>query len=647
MKKLFLPFLLFVFVSAVQASGIQRAGADQGNTAVAQAENAAGNTANAAKQQIEGKSDQTVKQGAELGEIVVTARLVPETIGTVTRNFDILQAGALDNLGITKLQDALHLLPGTTIRSYGGFESLATLSIRGGSPRQTLVLKDGIPVEHDILTGGTDLSTINIDGAEKIEIIRGGMSSVYGPDASAGVINIITGGGEKYWIKAMSSYGTFMSQKNRISSNNNLFGADYFISGDEEQSSGFLGRAYFKRSADLKTSFSAGGLDSKLSGSYMNRSLDTGSDSKQLNEDYDFGADEAYAIQKLNINLTGFTASSDLQYVYNGITRHIKKENQARITAVYNEENLFSAVAGDEFKNNNLESTAMGAKSINENGAFANATANIPGNIILLNAGIRCDAGTGILGVVPGENLSLKIKLPDDLVFGASAENSFSLATVGEKYFPSTVYYDPSHPEYGTFITVPNPDLKPEYCSSYELSFTKKTSNTKETVTWFRRDSTDLIENVTTFSPDYLTMTSKPENVSRARVMGVEAELSAELFDFLGLSGQYTYMEAIDSITWAKLTYEPQVKINLQATASLPFNLHAGVSWEYVDSRELGFGRYLRPYYVVDAHVSQALNNYIKLTADVKNVFDNRDYQVVSGNPMPGRTIMAGAEAVY
>lgn len=420
MKKLFLPFLVFVIVSVVQASDIQQVVSEKGNTTAVQAAAAAGSAADAA-----------VRQAAALGDVVVTARMVPETIGTVTRNMDVIKYSEIDGLGISKLQDALELMPGATVKNYGGFESLAQISVRGGSAGQTLVLKDGIPVEQDIVTGGTDLSMIDMDGAERIEIIRGGMSSVYGPDASAGVVNIITGSDEKYWIKAMSSYGTFMSQKNLISSNNSLFGADYFISGNEEKSNGFLDHAYDKRALDLKTSYVTGGLDSKLTGGYIDRSLDTGSDSKQLNEDYDLGLDETYDMQNLKLNLTGFTESSDLQYVYNGVTRDIKKENRARFTAVYNEENAFSAIAGDEFANKNIESTAMGGKSINEDGAFANAT-YLFGDLASLNGGIRCDAGTDIQGFVPSENLSLKVKLPDGLVFSASAENSFSLATVGK-----------------------------------------------------------------------------------------------------------------------------------------------------------------------------------------------------------------------
>jgi vitamin B12 transporter len=580
--------------------------------------------------------------GTDLGEVVVTARQIPETLSLVPRQVNILKKTWLDNEGLYTLTDALDVVPGIDVKRYGDSENLSTISVRGADSRQTLILMNGIPAERDIVAGGTDLSLIDMSGAGKIEIIEDGMSSIYGADASAGVVNVITGGGDKYWVKGTGTFGTFDTQEQILSSNNKIFGTDYFISGMQKKSDGFLGQAYLKQAADAVVEFGKNSLDSKLMGTYLKRNLTLAPGSNQINEDYSMGADEMLDMNYVKWNFNGYLTSSDLTYADDYYpARHQKKEMQGRLTAIYGEGGYLSAMAGGVLNNKNIISTSMDTQNLSSRGMFSNVSLALLKETLLVNGGVRYDSGDEINGNVISKNISAKMMLPENVELSASVENSFSLPTAGEKYFREDVYS-----YFGTdYITDPNPDLRPELCDSYEASVVKKDKKIKETLSWFRRDSTDLIQNVSVLSGN--TDTTKAENVNKARVMGLEASVEFSPLDYATLSSQYTYMEAIDVATNQPLTYKPQNKLNIQVLFTLPYSTDISAVYEYVDARNIGYGQYLPAYYLLDLHVTHTLDKNVKLFAEAKNILNNSTYEVSYGMPMPGRTIMAGAEISY
>lgn len=89
------------------------------------------------------------------------------------------------------LPEVLAETVGVTIRDFGGLGSLSTVSVRGSSASQVLVLLDGIPLNTS-QGGGVDLSHISLDSVERIEVLRGADSAVFGDGAIGGVINLVT-----------------------------------------------------------------------------------------------------------------------------------------------------------------------------------------------------------------------------------------------------------------------------------------------------------------------------------------------------------------------------------------------------------------------------------------------------------------------
>ena len=96
---------------------------------------------------------------------------------------------------MSSLDEALKTVSGLYVKGYGYLGGTSSMLLRGSSREQTLVLLDGRPL-NDAQSGGVDASSIPLQGVERIEVIKGAASALYGADAVAGVINIITAAGK-------------------------------------------------------------------------------------------------------------------------------------------------------------------------------------------------------------------------------------------------------------------------------------------------------------------------------------------------------------------------------------------------------------------------------------------------------------------
>ncbi|MPQ75811.1 TonB-dependent siderophore receptor [Hydrogenovibrio sp. JE_KL2] len=133
-----------------------------------------------------------------LNSVVVTANNTPQNIGSVTSNVTVITAEDIANHQYQTLQDAMRQVPGLTTYSNGGLGTATSLFMRGMGGKNILVLQNGMQLNDPTLTDGTtNFANIMLDDVERIEIIKGPQSGVWGANASAGVINIITKKGGK------------------------------------------------------------------------------------------------------------------------------------------------------------------------------------------------------------------------------------------------------------------------------------------------------------------------------------------------------------------------------------------------------------------------------------------------------------------
>jgi vitamin B12 transporter len=126
-------------------------------------------------------------------DIVVTPTRTPEPLRSVGSAVTVLTAGEIEQTSVRDVGDLFRRVPGLTLTQSGGPGHVQTVRIRGGDVRHTLVMIDGIRVNDPISTGREfDFSTLALADVERIEVLRGPQSALYGSDAMGGVINIIT-----------------------------------------------------------------------------------------------------------------------------------------------------------------------------------------------------------------------------------------------------------------------------------------------------------------------------------------------------------------------------------------------------------------------------------------------------------------------
>jgi vitamin B12 transporter len=127
----------------------------------------------------------------ELKEMVITGTRVAVPVTDVIADVTVIDRTVLDNSGQSSLRDVLSQQPGIQIASNGSYRSTTSLFLRGASNSQSIVLIDGVRV-GSATSGGVALENIGLDRIERIEILRGAASALYGPDAVGGVIQIFT-----------------------------------------------------------------------------------------------------------------------------------------------------------------------------------------------------------------------------------------------------------------------------------------------------------------------------------------------------------------------------------------------------------------------------------------------------------------------
>ncbi|HEY9086273.1 MAG TPA: TonB-dependent receptor [Candidatus Tyrphobacter sp.] len=137
---------------------------------------------------------------------VVTSDRSDESLARATRTTYVVTKNEMIRNGYLTVAEALETVPGVEIERYGGFGSLSNVSIRGSSSAEVLVLLDGMPIAGSQIAS-IDLGQIPTNGVERIEIVEGGGSTLYGSGSMGGIVNIITASAPR--SRATLSAGSF------------------------------------------------------------------------------------------------------------------------------------------------------------------------------------------------------------------------------------------------------------------------------------------------------------------------------------------------------------------------------------------------------------------------------------------------------
>jgi vitamin B12 transporter len=178
-----------------------------------------------------------------LNEAVVSASKYEKKQSETGKVITVINRQQLERSGGRTLSEMLNTVAGTTIiGSSNNLGTNQTVSIRGSSSGNVLILVDGIPVnDPSVITNYFDLNFLSIDQIERVEILKGGQSTLYGSDAVAAVINIILkkGGNNKFSVNGNFSAGSYHTLKQSVGFGKQQSKTDYAMNYTHTSSDGF------------------------------------------------------------------------------------------------------------------------------------------------------------------------------------------------------------------------------------------------------------------------------------------------------------------------------------------------------------------------------------------------------------------------
>ena len=586
---------------------------------------------------------------SSMGEVVVTATRNATPIEQIGNTIYVVTAKEIEQKQKRTVAEALESVPGVTVSRSGGIGGQATsVFIRGAESRFTLVLINGIPMNDPSSVGDTyNFDRINIDNIERIEVLEGSQSTLYGSRAIGGVINIITKKSTNKNVVFSSEAGSFNTFKNAGSIAGGNEKIQFLFDISQLNAGGVtVNSAQPDKDAYHLTSFT----------SNISITPDAVTDINLLakkmlsNANYD----DTYSPNtspyvKSNETILGLTASRSF------FNEQWKSEfiiGQDKITRDYLESSYPSHYEGkidkyswlNTYKPIKSNSITLGFEKL-----FEEATTNsFTPHHDAINSLFAQDQAT----IFEDVYLTVGGRIDDHNQFGTHGTYKVAAAyTIKEQRITlrsslGTGFKAPSLAQlYDSSWGSNNPNLKPEKSKSWDVGFDKTLVflQSKLGVSWFHNTYTDLISS--SFATHW-----QNTNIAHAQSSGLGLNLSVIPSKDLTISTNYTYTKTRDD-QGQELLRRPQNQFNVSGDYRLSATVKLGAELTYVGSRQdyiniTGPKGEVGGYYLVNMTGSYDINKSLQLFARVNNLFD-RSYQNVSGYNNPGIATYAGIKASF
>ncbi len=606
--------------------------------------------------------DATADDGAtKLERIVITTPLRRESSlerstssVTVVGPEEIAQSPALD------LPSLLKTVPGITATATGGLGADSSISLRGATPSQTLVLVNGVRAAS-ATTGTVNLSSIPLASIERIEIAKGSHSAQYGADAVGGIINIITkqgglcddgrsacgsitagvthpwGGYVSAGVQGQSAGGVNYALGGQFLGTR---GYDFTLPsawGHEPDDDGFLrGSANFALSKDLDWGrVYADGLYARGRVAYDGtppaaNEADTDNFSGRLGARIDHSESwsstlEFSAALDDAANFRGDIKGDDFDTRRYGVLATTQKSfdtDAVRHVLLGGVEAYRESVAGSSIFDVPYDKTSRDLTAVFGQYSFEYGALDF-------DSGLRYDHD-GQFGGATTYNVGASYALTDTLVARASMGTGFRAPTFNDLYYPDA-------------FTPGNPDLKPEKSRSYEIGLTwQPTGATSLDLALYRND----VSNQITWAPvdpnDFFGPWH-PDNVQKVRVTGFEAALSHRFSEQWSARATLDLREPLnrsDGPHGRYVAYADRFKASAELAYSPTEQLQLSGRVLYGAARYTDeYNTVELPHYVTaDFTALYALDSRSQLKFSVENLFDEQ-YETKAGYRAPGRTL--------
>lgn len=586
----------------------------------------------------------------QLQEVVVTATKTEKKPQDLTQSVTIINADDISKSGATTVAEIIGTAAGVTETDQGTPGSLQAITIRGSSYQQVLVLLDGKRL-NSASAGGFDMSELPVplNAIERIEIVRGPSSSLYGADAVGGVINIIT----KKPTATATTLGGSLGRAGYTSAtlyNTGRDGALYYaLSAGKERSHGYRTNSDLdKITAGIKLGYDLDATSSiEASSDYLtkdigvpgsvlfaspharqqNRLAITGLQYRQrLSQSFDFNV-RAYESEE-------FLGFQDPDFAVSSRSRVATSGAEAQANWIMNTWNVISI--GSEGRESRLVDADFGTHNASVSAEYVQDEMSI-GDSFILVLGEREDHHSSFGSKLSPKASGRYLFSSTGTILRASYGESFRAPTFNDLFF------------FDAFGDRGNPDLKPEIAREYEGGIEQPfgTGNSVK-FTAFRRRVSDLISWQTNS-----VFVSTAANIGRAQITGTEAELRFSMSKIVSGTVNYTRMFPVDETNGDRLLTVNSHIPDTGLGGSLQFALDQQTSlafdgrWvkNYVLSSEEPW-----EYYVVNGKISETVSYGKDLKVNyyvgMKNMF-NREYETVKGYPMPPAELYGGISAQF
>lgn len=624
---------------------------------------------------------------ADARELVVVSATRTEQPPRLTgSSITVLDASDLRTRQTVNLTDILKEVPSLVVVRNGGLGQPASISLRGGEAGQTVVLIDGVRVNDPSTTDNSAaaaLGDLMVNNTDRIEVLRGPQSTLWGSEALGGVVNIISRRGGAFGIEGTvegGSFGTFHANVathgeagivefgaglNFLTTTGTSTADSRFGNPENDGYTNFGATANVRVhiidtvSADVRLYYTHGrdGFDDGFGGPPLFAVADSDANNTNelkvgyagINADFFGGVlNNRFAIMATEGMRDFFDSASDVpgeNYVYFSSTSRFEYQGIVDIGDEGNSQVTFGVESQlSTFRNNNFgifaffsPPTIAGHDRLT--GYYLQGQTTLFDQLTL-TGGVRFDDDDQF-----GSHTSYKVtaawQIPGwDTILRANGGNAFKAPSLFQQFGPN------SNP-----LTA----LKPESAEGYEVGadHTLWDDRVKLSLTWFTRWTSDQIGFQNCFTPfdapgcpTRVAVFGYYINIDRTRTQGIEAILDADITDTLNVKLNYTNMTAKNTVTLLDLPRRPQDLANAVVTWEPLEGATAGFSVIYRGKRFNDTGNFtpLSSSTTVNLFGSYDITERWQLFGRIDNVFNDRT-QDVSGYGVPGIGAFAGIRA--
>ena len=595
--------------------------------------------------------------------VIVTANSQPLEVSQTPAPVDVVTRAEIEQRQAVLLPDLLLTQAGITITRTGTVGGLTTVFLDGGNSSFTKVLVDGTPI--NLPGGDLDFSNLTLDNVDKVEIVHGAESALYGTDAMSGVIQIFTHRGTTHVPEAdlFTEGGTFSSVRGGAQVSGVLRGFDYSASGSYFHTDGQgINDADLMRSYTGNIGYSFSGSD-QLRLTVRSNSSFAGTPGQTLL----FPADPSafYDLQQLSANLSWTfqtsvhwshrVSATDARYFSNtGFPPFGNALNQTNRAGGWAQSSYTfrqgAFTAGYQYEVENATSSGFGFihGHRNNQGGFLDGRWS-PISRLTLSAGVRAEANTSFgTRVVPRAGAVYGLRYAKGFWGDTRARVSYGQG-IQEPTVLESFNTDP--------CSLGNPNLRPQRSRTVNVGVDQYLADDRFRIsaTYFADRFRDLIAFVVVPQAGCPFGDTQILNTDLSRARGVNFSTAVRVLHWLSLNGNYSLDDTrvLQSSTASTgfqvpgdhLLRRPVNSGNVWLNANyrrINFNVNAYFTGAHTDSDFDGFGLTRNPGYTrFDVASSYNMGRGLSLYARATNLLD-KQYQEAIGFPALGRDVRVG-----